>query len=233
MTPPNEKFLIDLGTRVRFFDEMGAEFILKERSAGKKKTPRPDIPVNIAEAFEGLKERILRCERCGLSRQRTQAVPGEGSFGAGLMFIGEGPGHDEDVLGRPFVGRAGQLLTKIIQAMQFERGDVYITNIVKCRPPENRTPHREEVETCSPYLLEQIDLIKPRVIVTLGKVATDFFVPGGGAMGALRGRFCDFHGIRVMPTFHPSYLIRNESNKEIRRSVWMDMQQVMEVFGKK
>jgi uracil-DNA glycosylase family 4 len=160
-------------------------------------------------------------------------VPGEGNPTAELIFIGEAPGRDEDLQGRPFVGRAGQLLRKIIGAMKFREDEVYIANVVKCRPPENRVPHRDEVETCWPYLVRQLEFIKPKVIVTLGKTPTEYFVPGRAAMGELRGKFGDYQGIPVMPTFHPSYLIRNEGNREIRRMVWEDMQKVMALLGRK
>ena len=156
-----------------------------------------------------------------------------GNPSAELMFIGEGPGRDEDLQGRPFVGRAGQLLRKIIAAMTFREDEVYIANMVKCRPPENRVPHHEEVEACSPYLLRQIELIRPRVIVTLGKTPTDYFAPGREGMTARRGKFGEYRGIPVMPTFHPSYLVRNEGNRELKRMVWEDMQKVMALLGGK
>jgi DNA polymerase len=143
------------------------------------------------------------------------------------MFVGEGPGHDEDVQGRPFVGRAGQLLTKIINAMGFQREDVYITNMVKCRPPNNRNPNSQEVEACQDYLFEQIGLIQPRVIVTLGNVPTQFFLGTRSGITSLRGKFFATPHYRIMPTFHPSYLIRNEGNRELRRQVWDDMKQVL------
>ena len=149
------------------------------------------------------------------------------------MFVGEAPGRDEDIQGRPFVGRAGQLLTKIIHAMQFKREEVYITNIVKCRPPENRNPHKEEIEMCQDYLREQLEMIKPKVIVTLGKVAADLFIQSKLRMTALRGSFYEFNNIKVMPTFHPSYIIRNEGNKELKKMVWEDMKKVMAFLGKK
>lgn len=180
-----------------------------------------------------MQEKILRCKKCILSLERTHAVPGDGNLEAELMFVGEGPGHDEDLQGKPFVGRAGQLLTKIIQAMKFERADVFITNVVKCRPPNNRTPHRDEIERCSAYLIGQIRLIQPKVIVSLGKVATNFFVPSPSGMSNLRGQFHLWNEIQIMPTFHPSYLIRNEGNREIRKMVWDDMQKVMALLGKK
>jgi DNA polymerase len=181
-----------------------------------------------------LRERILSCQKCQLSQGRKNAVPGEGNLGTKLIFVGEAPGRDEDIQGRPFVGRAGQLLTKIIHAMKFKREEVYITNIVKCRPPENRNPQKQEIEMCQDYLREQLEMIKPKVIVTLGKVATDSFVQSKMGMTALRGHFYEYNYIKVMPTFHPSYIIRNEgNNKGIKKMVWEDMQQVMAFLGKK
>lgn len=209
------------GDRLAFLQEMGGGFVLRR---GKKP---PQV------SFPELEEKVLSCRLCPLASSRTLAVPGEGDKKAELMFIGEAPGRDEDAQGRPFVGRAGQLLTKIIEAMKWRREEVYITNVVKCRPPDNRTPLPDEVEKCSPYLVRQIELIRPKVIVTLGKVATDFFIPGRKSMGERRGKFVDHQGIRIMPTFHPSYVIRNEGNKEIKKMVWRDMKLVMEFLGKK
>ncbi len=180
-----------------------------------------------------IERQVRACTLCPLHKFRKNAVPGEGDWAAELMFIGEAPGRDEDEQGRPFVGRAGQLLRKIIAAMTFREDEVYITNVVKCRPPENRVPHRDEAEACFPYLVRQIELIKPKVIVTLGKTPTEHFVFGRAGMGELRGRFGDYRGIPVMPTFHPSYLIRNEGNRELRRMVWEDMQKVMSLLGRK
>lgn len=214
-----EKLLDNLEERLKFFSQIGIEFI--------------SPPSSSAPLFQPLQERILQCQECTLSQGRRNAVPGEGNLGAELMFVGEAPGQDEDIQGRPFVGKAGQLLTKIINAMHFRREDVYITNVVKCRPPNNRTPHREEIRKCQNYLLEQIEMIKPKVIVSLGKVATDFFVRSSLGMTALRGDFYEFNKIQVRPTFHPSYLIRNEGNRKIKRMVWEDMKKVMAFLGKK
>jgi DNA polymerase len=214
--------LIDrLEEKLRYFSELGAEFVLSPSSAEES-------------AYLSLTDRILSCQKCPLSQGRKNAVPGEGNLGTELVFVGEAPGRDEDVQGRPFVGRAGQLLTKIIHAMKFKREEVYITNIVKCRPPENRNPQKQEIEMCSDYLREQLEMIKPRVIVTLGKVATDSFVQSKLGMTAIRGHFYEYNNIKVMPTFHPSYIIRNEgNNKGIKKMVWEDMQQVMAFLGKK
>jgi DNA polymerase len=213
--------LIDrLEDKLKFYSQLGAEFFTSPSSSE-------------VSPYLSLRERILSCQKCPLSQGRKNAVPGEGNLGTELMFVGEAPGRDEDIQGRPFVGRAGQLLTKIIHAMKFKREEVYITNIVKCRPPENRTPHKQEIEMCQDYLREQLGMIKPKVIVTLGKVAADFFIESKLGMTALRGNFFEFNNIKVMPTFHPSYIIRNEGNKEIKKMVWEDMQKVMAFLGKK
>ena len=214
------KLIDGLEDKLKFYSELGAEFVTSPSSS-------EDSP------YLSLRERILSCQKCPLSQGRKNAVPGEGNLGTELMFVGEAPGRDEDIQGRPFVGRAGQLLTKIIHAMKFKREEVYITNIVKCRPPENRTPHKQEIEMCQDYLREQLGMIKPKVIVTLGKVAADFFIESKLGMTALRGNFYEFNNIKVMPTFHPSYIIRNEGNKEIKKMVWEDMQKVMAFLGKK
>lgn len=139
------------------------------------------------------------------------------------MFIGEGPGYDEDVQGRPFVGRAGQLLTKIIQSIELERDEVYITNIVKCRPPQNRTPEADEILACQPFLLRQIEVIRPKMICCLGAVAAQSLLQTAQKITALRGRVFDFHGIRVIPTYHPAFLLRNPERK---KEVWEDMKQI-------
>ncbi|MEA3421518.1 MAG: uracil-DNA glycosylase, partial [Acidobacteriota bacterium] len=167
------------------------------------------------------------------SMSRKNVVVGEGNLKAELMFVGEAPGREEDIQGKPFVGRAGQLLTKIINAMHFNRKEVYITNIIKCRPPENRKPNIDEIEKCKGYLFEQLKIIKPKVIVTLGNVPSHFFIQSKLGITALRGDFYDFNNIKVMPTFHPSYLIRTEGNKLLRKMVWEDMQKVMAFLGKK
>ncbi|HEK85586.1 MAG TPA: uracil-DNA glycosylase [Candidatus Aminicenantes bacterium] len=192
--------------------------------------PVTGVTDNEEAEWDKLIHQIMVCRFCPLYKTRTKVVPGEGDRRARLMFVGEAPGRDEDLQGRPFVGRAGQLLTKIIQAMGLSRSQVYIANVIKCRPPENRTPKPEEIKACSPYLLKQIELIKPKVIVALGKVAVDFLLPGAKSMSEVRGNFGEFSGIPVMPTFHPSYLVRNEGNKEIKKMVWEDMKKVMKLL---
>jgi len=240
--------LPEVEERLKFLKEIGADFIFKtKRPPAARATAEPSAVRVIAATPEhaeplgppardiaSVHEEILRCRKCPLAEGRTRAVPGEGNLAAELMFVGEGPGADEDAQGRPFVGRAGQLLTKIIAAMTYDRKDVFITNVVKCRPPNNRVPHREEVEVCTAFLLEQIRSIRPKVIVTLGKSATDFFLPDTfGGMTSIRGNFYGWHGMQIMPTFHPSYLVRNEGNKAIKKMVWDDMQKVMALLGRK
>jgi DNA polymerase len=180
-----------------------------------------------AEALRLIREEIGDCRRCRLSEKRTHVVFGVGNPSARLMFVGEGPGADEDAKGEPFVGRAGQLLTKIIEAMNLKRADVYIANIVKCRPPENRTPLPDETATCSPFLFRQIAAIGPRVIVCLGTPSAQTLLGTRETITRLRGVFREVEGIKVMPTFHPAYLLRNPAAK---REVWEDMKQVMAVL---
>jgi uracil-DNA glycosylase family 4 len=223
-----------------FFAEIGAEFLARGPEGAPAGTGAPRVQTASPRRTPGdasllipLIEEVRVCRKCRLSQQRNKAVPGEGGIETGLMFVGEGPGADEDVQGRPFVGRAGQLLTKIIEAMRYRREDVYITNIVKCRPPNNRVPAADEIEACHPYLLRQIEIVQPRVIVALGSVAAGFFVPGGMKISSLRGGFYDFGPVKVMPTYHPSYLVRNEGNRKLRKDVWDDMQKVMALLGKK
>lgn len=188
--------------------------------------------------LETLREAALACTKCPhLVKSRTQVVFGVGNPKAELMFVGEAPGADEDIQGEPFVGRAGQLLTRIIQAMGFSREDVYIGNVLKCRPdmpagePGNRKPRPEEMRTCLPWLEEQIKLIKPRAVVALGATAVEGLLGNTESVGRLRGRWLDFNGIPVMTTYHPAYLLRSQSNTE-KRKVWEDMLLVLEKLGK-
>ena len=182
-----------------------------------------------AEALAGVKTFIGECTRCKLSGLgRTQVVFGVGNPGADLMFVGEAPGADEDVQGVPFVGRAGQLLTKIIEAIGLKREDVYIANVIKCRPPQNRNPEPDEIETCEPFLFQQIDVIKPKVIVTLGKFAAQCLLRSEEPISRLRGRLFDYRGAKLIPTFHPAYLLRNPSSK---REVWEDMKLVRKLLN--
>jgi uracil-DNA glycosylase family 4 len=164
------------------------------------------------------------CVKCRLSKSRTQVVYGVGNPNADLMFIGEAPGRDEDIKGEPFVGRAGQLLTDIIKAMKLTRDDVYIANVIKCRPPENRPPELDELESCRPYIRRQVEIIQPKVIVTLGRFALQSLTEKGYAISSARGQWLEYNGIKVMPTYHPAYLLRTPSAK---KDVWADMKKVL------
>src|SRR5437667_8934823 len=193
---------------------------------------------NKAELLAPVRERVRVCTKCQhLACSRTQTVFGVGNPDADLMFIGEAPGMDEDLQGEPFVGRAGQLLTKIIKAMGFAREDVYIANILKCRPDMpsgsfgNRAPTTKEMQTCRPYLVEQIGIIRPKVIVALGAVAVEGLLGTRAPMRDLRGRWDLFDGTPLMVTYHPAYLLRNQSPLE-KRKVWEDMMQVLERLDK-
>ncbi len=171
-----------------------------------------------------LRDEALGCTRCELHQTRKTVVFGTGNENADLMFVGEAPGADEDRSGEAFVGRAGQLLTKIIEAMELTRDEVYIANVIKCRPPGNRNPSSFEIETCEPFLQKQIELIKPKVICALGAFAAQTLLRTNQRISMLRGRFHDYHGVKVMPTYHPAYLLRNPHGK---RDVWEDMKKVM------
>jgi DNA polymerase len=198
--------------------------------------PDPPLqsPENAETGMAALRQRALACLKCPhLVKTRKNVVFGVGDIHARLMFVGEAPGADEDAQGEPFVGAAGQLLTRIIKAMGLSRETVYIANILKCRPDTpgqsagNRKPTADEMKTCLPYLLEQIDLIRPAVMVALGATAIEGLLGAAGPIGKLRGKFQTFRGIPLMPTFHPAYLLRNHAPAE-KRKVWEDMLQVME-----
>lgn len=189
-----------------------------------KGTPKaPAAKLKSGKTLQEIREELGECTRCRLCEGRKHIVFGVGNPRADLMFIGEGPGRDEDIQGEPFVGRAGQLLTKIIEAMGMKRSDVYISNIVKCRPPENRAPLPDEIATCIPFLHQQIDSIQPKVIVCLGAVACQSLLQTEAPISRMRGQWQEYQGIKVMPTYHPAYLLRNPDAK---RLVWEDMKQV-------
>jgi DNA polymerase len=183
--------------------------------------PEAKVPTEVARpTLEHVRAELGDCTRCKLHTGRTQIVFGVGNANAALVFVGEAPGADEDAQGEPFVGRAGQLLTKIIEAMGMRREDVYICNIIKCRPPNNRTPEADEIVACQPFLLQQLRSIGPRFICALGGPATQTLLQTKEPISRLRGRFHDFHGIPLLPTFHPAFLLRNPSEK---KTVWEDM----------
>jgi uracil-DNA glycosylase family 4 len=196
----------------------------------------PSAPVSgpsvLADEWRRLASEVKDCRRCKLHATRTQTVFGTGNLKARLMFVGEGPGAEEDRAGEPFVGRAGQLLTRMIEAMGLQRSDVYIANVVKSRPPENRNPEPDEIEACLPYLLKQIELVDPTIVVALGTFAAQTLLATDQGLDALRGRLHayprtsrrDGSEIRVMPTYHPAFLLRNP---EMKKPVWDDLQLVM------
>jgi len=196
---------------------------------GARSAPGEGSPATCSTLDE-LAKLAAPCTRCKLAPTRTQVVFGVGNPNAELMFVGEAPGRDEDIQGVPFVGRAGQKLTQIIEAIGLKREDVYIANVIKCRPPQNRNPEPDEIETCEPFLFQQIDLIKPKVIVTLGKFAAQCLLRSEEPISKLRGRLFDYRGAKLIPTFHPAYLLRNPSSK---REVWEDMKLVKKLLSQK
>jgi DNA polymerase len=201
---------------VRAYLEAQRELGLEYADVRWPESPTPPPPPGLTDVREELGE----CTRCKLHRHRTQIVFGVGNPKARLVFVGEAPGVDEDAQGEPFVGRAGQLLTKIIHAMGMQREDVYICNILKCRPPENRTPESDEIRACSPFLLKQLQAIGPQFICALGGPAAQTLLQTKEPISRLRGKFYDFHGVPLLPTYHPAYLLRNPYEK---KTVWEDM----------
>ena len=210
---------------------------LRTSAASLVEKPKLKVPEPKSAALAALRERVMTCVKCPhLAKSRKNVVFGVGNIDAELMFVGEAPGADEDAQGEPFVGAAGQLLTKIIQAMGLTRQTVYIANILKCRPDTpgqssgNRKPTLDEMKTCVPFLQEQIDLIQPKVMVALGATAVEGLLGANGGIMRLRGNWQSYRGIPLMPTYHPAYLLRNQAVSEKRR-VWEDMLQVMEKLG--
>ncbi len=182
------------------------------------------------DSLERIREDIGDCTRCKLHKARTNIVFGVGNPKADLVFIGEGPGHDEDLRGEPFVGRAGKLLTQMIEAMSLRREDVYICNVVKCRPPENRLPEKDEIGVCSPFLVRQLGVIQPKVICCLGACAAQTLLQTNQGISRFRGAWFDYRGAKLISTYHPAYLLRNPNAKG---EVWKDLQKVMAVLGLK
>jgi uracil-DNA glycosylase family 4 len=227
----------ELAAHLRFFKELGVEGLSRDRTwrlrAGEESVVAGEAAVvaaiPVAEdqgsgGLEAIREHLGDCTRCKLHRLgRRQIVFGVGNPHAALMFVGEAPGHDEDVQGIPFVGRAGQLLTRIIEAIGLKREEVYIANVIKCRPPENRNPELDEVATCEPFLFRQVEAIKPKVIVALGTFAARALTRSDDAISRLRGRIYAYGGAQLIATFHPAYLLRSPERK---RDVWEDMKKV-------
>ena len=205
--------------------EMAAARVELEQSFGVAVFPQAPTK---AKQLEALRQGCLQCTRCSLHQSATNLVFGEGNAEASLMFVGEAPGYHEDQQGRPFVGAAGELLTKIIQAIDRQREEVYIANVLKHRPPNNRDPQPDEIAACRPYLIQQIEIIQPQVIVTLGSHAVRALLETVDGVTKLRGRFHDCQGAKLMPTFHPAYLLRNPDAK---RPCWEDMKIVRDALG--
>ena len=227
-----------LGEHLRFFSELGVDGFRRDTAwatrpdcstaAGTAPVasliPNAPLATDASMSLSAIREDIGECTRCKLCNQgRKQIVFGVGSPTADLMFVGEAPGRDEDIQGIPFVGRAGQKLTQIIEAIGLTRDDVYIANVIKCRPPENRNPDPDEVESCEPFLFRQVDIIKPRVIVALGTFAAKSLLKTTESISRLRGRIYEYRGAKLVPTFHPAFLLRNPA---CRREVWEDMKKV-------
>lgn len=232
MTTEERELIASLKCYLEELRESGVDALPFAAQVSRSSLPAATDGIAAAGAGETLEEimaELGECCRCQLGRTRTNLAFGVGNPHARIVFVGEAPGRDEDLQGEPFVGEAGKLLTRIIQAMGFERGDVYICNVLKCRPPGNRDPLPEEVESCGSFMLRQIMAIKPDVVVALGKFAAQTLLQTKEIISRLRGRFHDYHGIPLMPTFHPSALLRDPAKK---REVWEDMQQVMKLLGK-
>ena len=233
-----------LAEHLKFFEELGVEGYRRESDWARRLEGRRELPLAMEQtpapsksapdlvraaldpvaALAAIRDDIGDCTRCKLCRLgRRQIVFGVGNPNADLMFVGEAPGRDEDIQGMPFVGRAGQKLTQIIEAIGLKRDDVYIANVIKCRPPDNRNPEPDEVESCEPFLFRQVDTIKPKVIVALGTFAARSLLKTTDPISRLRGRVYDYRGAKLVPTFHPAFLLRNPS---CRRDVWEDMKKV-------
>ena len=202
--------------------------------AGRAGAPAPESAApgdetRAAASLAELRDVLGDCRRCKLWQGRSRIVYGVGNADADVLFVGEGPGRDEDLQGEPFVGRAGQLLTDIItKGMKLRREDVYIANVVKCRPPQNRDPEPDEVASCEPFLVRQIELVQPRVVIALGRFAVQTLLRSAEPVSRLRGKWHDYRGIRLMPTYHPAYLLRNPGDK---RLVWEDIKSVLREMG--
>ncbi len=212
-----EEIITDLKNYLEYLKRMGIDSLFVSGNAPQ------EVSQSKVQTLDEIRRELGDCRRCKLHRTRRTIVFGEGNEKAKLMFIGEGPGYDEDVQGRPFVGKAGQLLTKIIQSIHLEREEVYITNIIKCRPPQNRNPEPDEIQSCHPFLQKQIQSIQPKMICALGTFAAQTLLSTDAKITSLRGRVFELGGIKVLPTYHPAYLLRNPERK---REVWEDMKQI-------
>lgn len=227
-----KKIAENIKSILEFYQALGFEILpIKlafsvQRSVKNSELRTPNSELDKETALKALRKDIGDCKRCRLSKERTNIVFGEGNPDAKLMFVGEAPGREEDSQGRPFVGDAGMLLTRLIEKMGFMREDVYIANIVKCRPPMNRNPEKDEIESCRGFVEKQIEIIKPEVLISLGRISAQTLIGNAGLkMTSIRGNFFDYKGIPLMPTFHPAYLLRNPKDKWL---TWNDAQKVLE-----
>jgi uracil-DNA glycosylase family 4 len=213
------EIIADLKSYLEYLKGMGIETLPASGEKEEKMIQRESLTLG------KIRKELGDCKRCKLHRTRRTIVFGEGNEKAKLMFVGEGPGYDEDVQGRPFVGKAGQLLTKIIQSIHLEREEVYIANIIKCRPPQNRNPEPDEIKSCFPFLMKQIQVLQPKIICALGTFAAQTLLKTDAKITSLRGKTFGLEGIKVLPTYHPAFLLRNPDKK---REVWEDMKQISE-----
>jgi DNA polymerase len=219
-----------LREELEHFRDLGIRDVYIPRKSAGQTGDQPALVAGSMADIAALAQFVDGCRRCKLAASRTQIVFGQGSANADLMFVGEAPGRDEDEQGLAFVGRAGQLLTKIIEAIGMKREDVYICNVLRCRPPNNRNPEPDEVAACRPFLEETIRLVAPRAIVTLGTFAAQALLETDEPIGRLRGRWREARGVRVMPTFHPAFLLRSPERK---KDVWEDMKVVRDFLASK
>jgi uracil-DNA glycosylase family 4 len=213
------EIISDLKSYLGYLKEMGISYLPASEN-GSEKTIPSEVP-----SLADVRKELGDCKRCKLHRTRRTIVFGEGNEKASLMLIGEAPGYDEDIQGKPFVGKAGQLLTKILQSIHLPREEVYITNIIKCRPPQNRNPEPEEIQSCNPFLVKQITAVQPKIICALGSFSAQTLLKTNTKITGLRGRFFDLEGIKVIPTYHPAFLLRNPDRK---RDVWEDVKKIAE-----
>ena len=213
------EIIYDLKSFLEYLKGMGIDSLFTSESTSEEVFQPEGL------TLEGVRKELGDCRRCKLHRTRRTLVFGEGNRKAKLMLIGEGPGYDEDVQGRPFVGKAGQLLTKIIESIDLSREEVYIANIIKCRPPQNRNPEPDEIASCNPFLMKQIRVIQPKIICALGTFSAQTLLQTDTKITALRGKLYDLEGIKVIPTYHPAFLLRNPERK---REVWEDMKKIAE-----
>ncbi len=221
MDENRNEVIADLKSYLEYLKGMGIHSLPTSETAVDEPRTSPVM------TLEEVRKELGDCKRCKLHRTRRTIVFGEGNEKATLMFIGEGPGYDEDVQGRPFVGKAGQLLTKIIESIKLRREEVYIANIVKCRPPQNRNPEPDEIQGCNLFLMKQIRVIQPRIICALGTFSAQTLLKTDTKISDLRGKLFDLEGIQVIPTYHPAFLLRNPERK---REVWEDMKKIAELI---